>query len=136
MPAASASTSSLPDWTGLAGPGPGSEGPRSVPLGPTGLESSMRLYCTGVNFSKLDSSLLGRGLLVFNVLDWVDDFRNRNGCFMKDEWDGDEAENEGCAGEDGCAGGRGTADDGGWVGDGGFSGDGGSRGGRCSMGWR
>lgn len=73
-------------------------------------------------------------MLVFNVLDWVDDFRNRNDCFMKDEWDGDE--NEGCAGEEDSAGGRGSADDGGWVGDEGFSGDGGSRGGRCSVRWR
>lgn len=65
-----ASTSSVPDSTGLAGVSD-SEGflEVKVPVGGTeGLDSRKRLYSTGVYFSKLDSSLLGGGLLDLNVL--------------------------------------------------------------------
>lgn len=71
-----ASTSSLPDWTELTG-GSDSEGRvwENIPPGTKGLDCSMRLYSTGVYLSKLDSSLLGGGLLDLNVLGWVGDFR-------------------------------------------------------------
>lgn len=77
----SASTSSLPDWTGLAA-GSDSEGRvlENIPSGSKGLDCSMRLYSRGLYFSKLVSSLLGGGLLDLNVLGWVGDVRYRNGC--------------------------------------------------------
>lgn len=68
----SASTSSLPDWTELTGDSDSDgrvEG--NIPLGSKGLDDRKRLYWTGVYLSKLDSSLLGGGLLDLNVLGWV-----------------------------------------------------------------
>lgn len=68
----SASISSLSNWTGLTGD-LDSDGwvLENVPLGAEGLDSRKRLYSTGEYFSKLDSSLLGGGLLDLNVLGWM-----------------------------------------------------------------
>lgn len=68
----SASSSSLPDWTELTGDSDSDgwvEG--NIPLCSKGLDGRKRLYWTGVYLSKLDSSLLGGGLLDLNVLGWL-----------------------------------------------------------------
>lgn len=72
----SPSASSLPNWTGLTG-GSDSVGRMwdCVALGTEGWDCRKRLYWTGVYLSKLDSSLLGGGLLGVNVLGWVGDVK-------------------------------------------------------------
>lgn len=97
----SASTSSLPDSTRLAG-----DSYSNGRVYTAGLDCRKRLYWTGVYLSKLESSLLGGGLLDLNVLGWVGDVRYANGCSVGDEEDGDCEGDEGCVGDDGCLGER------------------------------
>lgn len=64
-----ASTSSVPDCAGLTGGCDSDEqAVETVSADAVGLDSSMRLYSTGVYLSKLACSLLGGRLLGVNVL--------------------------------------------------------------------
>lgn len=64
---APASTSSFPGLTGRSD----SDLRVYVPISVEGLDSRKRLYSKGEYLSKLDSSLLGGGLLGLNVLGWM-----------------------------------------------------------------
>lgn len=61
------STSSLPGLTGSLD----SDWRVYVPFSVEELDSRNRLYSTGEYLSKLDSNLLGGGLLNLNVLGWM-----------------------------------------------------------------
>lgn len=122
----SASTSSSPDRTGLTTGSDSVEWKLEDTLFIAELlDCRYWLYWPGEYFNKLDSSLLGGGLVELNVLGWMGVVSLSDGYWRDDRYEGREEDGVHCVGDEGFVGDRGSVGDVALMGDVGWTGDGG-----------
>lgn len=115
----SASTSSLPDGTGLTTGSDSEDTPFIAGL----LDCRYWLYWPGEYFNKLVSSLLGGGLVELYVRGWMGVVSLNDGYWKDDRYEGREEDGAQGVGDEGSVGDRGWVGDGALTGDEGWTGD-------------